>query len=46
MVICEDQGWVASGLSTTSSKFVSIVRQARMVSTVDSGIRLVRSSEE
>jgi hypothetical protein len=35
-----------SGLSTIGSKFVSIVRRARMVSTGDNGIRLVRTSEE
>jgi hypothetical protein len=34
------------GFSTTGSKFVSIVRRARMVSTGDNGIRLVRDSEE
>jgi hypothetical protein len=35
---------VMSGFSTVGSKFVSIVRQARMVSTGDNGIRLVRAS--
>jgi hypothetical protein len=35
-----------SGFSTAGSKFVSIVRRARMVSTGDNGIRLVRVSEE
>jgi hypothetical protein len=34
------------GFSTTGSKFVSIVRRARMVSTGDNEIRLVRASEE
>jgi hypothetical protein len=35
-----------SGFSTAGSEFVSLVRQARMVSTEDNGIRLVRASEE
>jgi hypothetical protein len=39
-------GMCMSGFSTASSKFVSIVRRARMVSIGDNGIRLVRASEE
>jgi hypothetical protein len=35
-----------SGFSTAGSKFVSIVRWARMVSTGGNGIKLVRASEE
>jgi hypothetical protein len=35
-----------SGFSTIRSKFVLIVNRARMVSTGDNGIRLVRASEE
>jgi hypothetical protein len=35
-----------SGFSTTGSKFVSIVRRARMVSTVDNMIGLVRASKD
>jgi hypothetical protein len=35
-----------SGFSTTGSKFVSIVRRARMVSTGETETRLVRASEE
>jgi hypothetical protein len=35
-----------SVFSTAGSKFVSIVRRARMVSTGDNGIRLVWASEE
>jgi hypothetical protein len=35
-----------SGFSTAGSKFVSIVRRARMVSTGDNEIRLVQASEE
>jgi hypothetical protein len=35
-----------SRFSTAGSKFVSIVRRARMVSTGDNGIRLVRASGE
>jgi hypothetical protein len=35
-----------SGFSTAGSKFVSIMRRARMVSTGDDEIRLVRASEE
>jgi hypothetical protein len=38
--------FILSGFSTAGSKFVSIVCQARMVSTGDNGIRLVRASEE
>jgi hypothetical protein len=34
-----------SGFSTAGSKFVSIMRRARMVSTGDDEIRLVRASE-
>jgi hypothetical protein len=37
---------ILPGFSTASSKFVSIVRRSRMVSTGDNGIRLVRASEE
>jgi hypothetical protein len=37
---------VVTGFSTTSSKFVSIVRRARMVSTGDNEIRLVWAFEE
>jgi hypothetical protein len=37
---------VVSGFSTADSKFVSIMRRARMVSTGDNGIRLIRASEE
>jgi hypothetical protein len=32
------RGCMMSGFSTTDSKFVSIVRRARMVSTGDNGI--------
>jgi hypothetical protein len=35
-----------SGFSTTGSKFLSIVRQARMVSAGDNEVILVRASEE
>jgi hypothetical protein len=35
-----------SGFSTADSKFVSIVRPARMASTRDNDIRLVWASEE
>jgi hypothetical protein len=35
-----------SVFSTAGSKFVSIVRQAQMISTGDNEIRLVRASEE
>jgi hypothetical protein len=37
---------VMSAFSTVRSKFVSIMRQARMVSTGDNSIRLVRASDE
>jgi hypothetical protein len=39
-------GMWLSGFSIAGSKFVSIVRRARMVSTGDNGIRLVQASEE
>jgi hypothetical protein len=35
-----------SGFSTAGSKFLSIVRQARMVSAGDNEVILVRASEE